>query len=283
MTDPSDSLSLAEHDAAASRPRRDLPQPPPLRLSPRTALFLDFDGTLVDIADHPDEVLISPALPGLLQALSERLEGRLALVSGRSLAALEAMLGPLDVAMAGSHGGEFRPARSGAVEALADPLDHSVVERLSAFARANGDMLVEPKPFSVAVHYRRHPHAKDDLLACAQGIADAAGLKLKHGKQVIELVMPGSDKGSAVAAFMDRAPFAGTAPLFLGDDVTDEDAFGAVGAFAGSGVLVGAMRPTAARWRLEDVPSVHTWLQAGLENGLEGKTQELDDRHGGAA
>lgn len=279
MTDPSDSLSLAEHDAAAAAPQRDLPQPPPLRLSPQTALFLDFDGTLVDIADHPDEVLVSPALPDLLQALSDRLEGRLALISGRSLAALEAMLGPLDVAMAGSHGGEFRPVRQGGVEALADPLEASVVERLGAFAHANGDMLVEPKPFSVAVHYRRHPHARDDLLACAQEIADADGLKLKHGKQVVELVMPGSDKGSAVAAFMSRTPFSGTAPLFLGDDVTDEDAFGAVSQFAGTGVLVGPMRHTAARWRLEGVPSVHAWLEAGLENTF----QKTDDRHGGAA
>lgn len=262
MTDPRERLSLAEHAAA---PQRDLPQPPPLRLQPQTTLFLDFDGTLVDIAEHPDAVIVSPALPGILQSLSDRLEGRLALISGRSLAALEAMLGPMEIAMAGSHGGEFRPSRTGAVEALADPLAPRVTETLAGFARANADMLVEPKPFSVAVHYRHHPHARDALLALAQEIADAEGLRLKHGKQVVELVMPGSDKGSAVASFMARTPFAGTAPLFVGDDVTDEDAFAAVGDFAGTGVLVGPLRRTAAHWRLPDVSAVHRWLEGGLD------------------
>ncbi len=90
MTDPSDSLSLAEHGAKP----RDLPQPPALRFTPQTALFLDFDGTLIEIADHPDEVIVPPSLPGLVTRLAERLEGRLAIVSGRSIAALEDKLGP---------------------------------------------------------------------------------------------------------------------------------------------------------------------------------------------
>ncbi|KHK90069.1 trehalose phosphatase [Novosphingobium malaysiense] len=242
----------------------DLPPPPPLRISPQTALFLDFDGTLVDIADHPDEVVVARSLPGLIEALSRRLEGKLALVSGRSLEALEAMLGPIDVAMAGSHGGEFRPAGGGEVHPLADPLPGAVVETLSRFAEANGGLLVEPKPFSVAVHYRRHPDAKAGLLACAGQVAEERGLKMKHGKQVVELVMPGSDKGSAVSRFMDLAEFAGTSPLFVGDDVTDEDAFRAVSDFGGTGVLVGPMRKTAASWRLPDVVAVHDWLSRAL-------------------
>lgn len=270
MTDPSDSLSLAEHgarkpDSARALPSADLPAPPPLRLTAGTALFLDFDGTLVDIADRPDEVEVAGALPGLLQALSQRLEGRLALVSGRSLAALETLLGPLPLAMAGSHGGEFRPAAEREVSPLADPLPGAVVSALARFAEAHGGLLVEPKPFSVAVHYRRHPQVLEALLTCAEGIASQAGLTLKHGKQVVELTMPGSDKGSAVVRFMELAAFAGTAPLFVGDDVTDEDAFHAVGAYGGSGVLVGEPRPTAAHWRLSGVAAVHHWLTAALQ------------------
>ncbi|MCT2398060.1 trehalose-phosphatase [Novosphingobium mangrovi (ex Huang et al. 2023)] len=261
MTDPSDSLSLAEQGAKA----RDLPQPPPLRISPQTALFLDFDGTLVDIADHPDSVEVAHSLPPLIEALSRQLEGRLALVSGRSLAALDALLGPLDVAMAGSHGGEFRPTIGGEVHPLADPIPADVVDELSRFADANGGLLVEPKPFSVAVHYRHHPHARDGLLACAQDIAARHDLGIKHGKQVVELVMPGSDKGSAVSRFMELGDFTGTAPLFVGDDVTDEDAFRAVGQFGGNGVLVGPLRQTAARWRLESVAAVHEWLASALD------------------
>lgn len=248
----------------------DLPPPPPLRLLPQTTLFLDFDGTLVEIADHPDAVVIAPDLPGLIEALAQRLEGRLALVSGRSLDALRTMLGPVDVPMAGSHGGEFRPSAKAEVQPLAQPLPPAAIERMSRFAQDNGGLLVEPKPYSVAVHYRRHPQALEGLIATANEIGAALGLKVKHGKQVIELVMPGSDKGSAVSKFMEMAPFAGTEALFLGDDVTDEDAFTALSRFGGSGVLVGPMRDTAARWRLDGVPAVHEWLRAALNpTGME--------------
>ena len=276
MTDPSDSLSLAEHGAAHMRdlPSADLPAPPPLRLDRGTALFLDFDGTLVEIADRPDEVEVARVLPALVEALSDRLEGRMALVSGRSLAALEELLGPVQVAMAGSHGGEFRPRAGAEVFPLADPLPGTVVAELSSFARANGDLLVEPKPFSVAVHYRSRPEALEGLLTCAEGIASQAGLGLKHGKQVIELVMPGSDKGSAVARFMELEAFAGASPMFLGDDVTDEDAFHAVEAYGGAGVLVGAVRPTAARWRLTGVAAVHQWLSTALDDALDDREPE---------
>ncbi|MCJ1960804.1 trehalose-phosphatase [Novosphingobium mangrovi (ex Hu et al. 2023)] len=260
MTDPSDSLSLAEQGSGPT----DLPPPSPLRIASQTALFLDFDGTLVEIADHPDEVIVPETLPGVIAALAEALEGRLALVSGRSIAALETLLGPLDVAIAGSHGGEFRPAGTHTVAPLAASLPDRVVTHLSEFARANGNMLVEPKPYSVAVHYRHHPEALEGLLARAEALAHEEDLKLKHGKQVVELVMPGSDKGSALTAFMERPEFAGTQPLFLGDDVTDEDAFRVLEELGGHGVLVGPMRATAAHRRLPDVAAVHDWLAAAL-------------------
>ncbi|WP_370059785.1 trehalose-phosphatase [Novosphingobium sp. P6W] len=242
----------------------DLPLPPPLDPGANIALFLDFDGTLVEIADHPDAVVVSPHLAGVVTALSQHLGGRLAIVTGRSIAALEGLLGPVEVAVAGSHGGEFR-ARAGAeVEPLADPLPAAVVTALESFASANGGLLVEPKPFSVAVHYRRHPEALEGLLACAQALAQERGLAMKHGKQVIELAMPGSDKGTAVTRFMGLPAFAGAAPLFLGDDVTDEDAFRAVRHLGGQGVLVGPMRTTAASLRLPGVAAVHNWLEDGL-------------------
>ncbi|WP_404482413.1 trehalose-phosphatase [Novosphingobium sp. BL-52-GroH] len=244
---------------------RDLPRPAPLGIGAQAALFLDFDGTLVEIADHPDAVVVAPGLAGLVAALSDTLDGRLAIVTGRSIAALEALLGPVEVAVAGSHGGEFRPRAGALVQPLADPLPGEVVAALERFAGAHGDLLVEPKPFSVAVHYRRHPEALEALLACAQDLAGARGLALKHGKQVIELAMPGSDKGTAVTRFMGLPAFAGASPLFLGDDVTDEDAFHAVRHLGGQGVLVGPMRATAASARLPDVAAVHEWLVSGLQ------------------
>lgn len=264
MTDPREAHSLAEHGAIP----RDLPLPPllapPILAPTADALFLDFDGTLVEIADHPDGVVVPPELPGLIARLSQRLDGRFAIVTGRSLDALEGLLGTLEVAVAGSHGGEFRPAGSREVHALAQPLPAEVVTGLCAFAEQH-DLLVEPKPFSIAVHYRRHPDALPALLARASETGEVFGLKMKHGKQVIELSMPGSDKGSAVERFMQTPTFAGARPLFVGDDVTDEDAFAAVNALDGAGILVGPMRQTLARWRLDGVADVHAWLAAALD------------------
>lgn len=261
MTDARESVPPATqgHD-----PIRALPPPPPLFGHARPSLFLDFDGTLVDIAAHPDGVEIAPGLAGLLGRLAVRLEGRLAVVTGRSLAALERLLGPLAIAVAGSHGGEFRPAGSAEVQPIAAPFPDSVTARVQAFATDHGGLLVEPKPYSLAVHYRHHPDARDALLTLGHDLARDSGLGLTHGKQVVELASPGADKGSAIRRFMALPAFAGSLPLFLGDDTTDEHAFAAVLPLGGGGVLVGPQRETAALWRLDDVPAVHAWLKEAL-------------------
>ncbi|WP_260926845.1 trehalose-phosphatase [Novosphingobium sp. 9] len=257
MTHPSETFSRAGSDAAVA----DLPPPPPLTVSSETALFLDFDGTLVEIADHPDLVRVPEDLGARIEALSRRLEGRLAIITGRSIQALEALLGPLDVAIAGSHGGEFRETGTSAVVPLAEPLPARAVEGLRAFSEANGGLIVEAKPFGVAVHTRTHPHLLDQLIELTESLAAELGIKTKRGKQVVELVMPGSDKGSAVDKFMSLPLFAGTKPLFLGDDVTDEDAFKVMERHGGAGVLIGPPRATAAHWRLNSVAAVHDWLR----------------------
>lgn len=260
MTDAHDRVS-----AAAGEPRPPLLPPPPLAdVSRNLALFLDFDGTLVEIADHPDRVLVLPGLAGLVARLAQRLDGRLAIVTGRSLASLEHLLGPLAIAVAGSHGGEFRPAGTTAVQPLAPLLPATALTRLRRFAQDNGGLLVEAKPFSAAAHYRDHPLARDALLAEARRIADDEGLGLTHGKMVVELTTPGADKGTALTRFMQQVPFTGASPLFIGDDTTDEHAFAAARTLGGSGILVGPERETAARWRLDGVTAVHQWLKEAL-------------------
>lgn len=250
LTEPADLSQLEE-----------LPFPPSLRERGDWSLFLDFDGTLVEIAERPQDVILAPGLTHALEALSERLDGRLAIVSGRSIAVLDEFLHRVPVAMAGSHGGEFRPAGSSEIEALAEPLPKPLCEALSAFARDNGGLVFEAKPCSAAVHYRDRPQTGAALFAYAQQLGVEYGAHVKHGKMVVELTMPGSDKGNAVTRFMSQAPFAGTRPLFLGDDVTDEDAFAAVRHFDGGGILVGPMRQTQALWRLDGVAAVHDWLE----------------------
>lgn len=252
------------HQTIADDRIRALAPPPPLRLTAATALFLDFDGTLVEIADRPDAVAVPDGLPALLAALGDSLGGRFAVISGRSIASLREMLGPVDVPLAGSHGGEIMPSIAAGVTNAAPPLPAGLQEELARFAKANGGLLVEPKPSSIAVHYRERPEVLEALLVLAEGIASARGMQVKHGRQVIELVVAGSDKGTAVEAFMAMPAFAGATPLFVGDDTTDEDAFRVVSRLGGGGVLAGPLRPTAAHWHLESVSAVYAWLAAAL-------------------
>jgi trehalose 6-phosphate phosphatase len=234
---------------------------PPPALASDVSLFLDFDGTLVEIAGRPQDVVVASGLPRALAALSRRLDGRLAVVSGRSIEVLDAFLGEIPIAMAGSHGGEFRPAGTFRIEALADPLPPPLCEALATYARDNGGLVFEAKPCSAAIHYRDRPAIAAALFTYAASLGSEYGVHVKRGKMVVELSMPGSDKGNAVSRFMAQPPFAGSRPLFVGDDVTDEDAFAAVRHFDGGGILVGPMRSTKALWRLDDVAAVHRWLE----------------------
>lgn len=238
-------------------------QPPPLDLLRGASLFLDFDGTLVDIAPHPDDVAVDGRLHAMVSTLANRLDGRVAIVSGRSIAQLDALFGGLTVATAGSHGAEWRA--SGAMPAPVDrpeALDR-VLSAMHAFAEANPGIVVEAKSFGAGLHYRGAPGAEQAAHDLAARLAADGDLSLQRGKMVFEVRVPG-DKGAAIARFLDDAPFAGGRPVFLGDDLTDEPGFAAVAAAGGAGILVGEARDTAARYRLPDVAAVLNWLeQAG--------------------
>ncbi|HMC91944.1 MAG TPA: trehalose-phosphatase, partial [Allosphingosinicella sp.] len=123
------------------------------------------------------------------------------------------------------------------------------------------------KPASVALHYRLAPHREEEAVALAQSLAARTGLVVQRGKMVVELRPCGADKGDALRALMAEPPFAGARPVFVGDDVTDEDGFRAATALGGLGIIVGPPRETAAHYRLPDVEAVHRWLAAGATNG----------------
>lgn len=233
--------------------------PPPLAEIEKPALFLDFDGTLVGIAEKPDAIHVPKDLAGRLGSLGLRLNGRLALVSGRAVDDLRRHLGTMTFARAGSHG----VARYGADGALLGdepaPIPSGVNDALRAFAAREG-VLFEAKPHGGALHFRLRPESMDAVNRFAEELALAHGLSVKIGKQVVEVVHRGADKGGAVRAFMDDTEFAGATPVFIGDDVTDEDGFTAVSDLGGFGIIVGDRRPTAARYRLASVADVHHWL-----------------------
>jgi trehalose 6-phosphate phosphatase len=239
-----------------------LPPPPSLAELGRerpVALFLDFDGTLIEIAATPDTIVVPETLAARLKALARRLEGRLALVSGRAIASLERHCGPLEVALAGSHGLSRLSARRERLGTEPRPLPEAVFEALAEFADGEGFHL-ERKAYGAALHYRADPSLAERAEAFAGSLAVKHGLMVKRGKYVVELVPPGADKGGAVRAFMGEPPFAGACPVFVGDDVTDEDGFEAARELGGFGILVGRRAPTAARYALADPAAVVEWL-----------------------
>ncbi|MEG3163095.1 trehalose-phosphatase [Sphingomonas sp. PB2P19] len=230
-----------------------------------TSLFFDFDGTLVELAATPEGVVVEAQLLAQLDALAGMLPGRVAIVSGRSIAQLDAMLGDHAqlFAVAGSHGAERRTPEDGHVipEAPA-ALDRAAAE-LAEFAAAR-DLVFEPKSLGAALHYRQHPEHEHDAVRLGEDVAARHALTLQRGKMMVEVRGPG-DKGAALTTLMTAAAMAGTKPLFFGDDVTDEDGFEAAAALGGAGVLIGAARPTAATYRLGDVGALRAWIAAILE------------------
>jgi len=239
--------------------------------APDCALFLDFDGTLVDIAPTPDAVVVTPQLLAALSALQARLDGRLALVSGRPIAELDKLLAPLVLPAAGVHGMERRMA-GGPLQRLPAP-DFSLVRAQAlALAGQHPGLWVEEKHGALALHYRQAPELHD---ICVQTMAAAVGaspgLLLMEGKMIVEVKAGGVSKGTAIRDFLGQAPFARYRALFIGDDTTDEAGFDYVQSVGGVGVKVGP-GPSIARHRIASAQR----LRAALARAAGISTIEKD-------
>jgi trehalose 6-phosphate phosphatase len=238
-----------------------LPSPPPDLLD-GAALFLDFDGTLVELAETPESIRVASDLKALIHRLLRRLDGRVAIVSGRSLADLERHLPLAGIAFSGSHGLELRLS-DGTCLPLSVPIGlDDVHERVRRFAEGRQGLLVEEKPAGIALHYRLAPTESGAADSFMASLAAERGWSVQRGNMVVELRPAGATKGDALRAFMTEPGFVGARPVFVGDDLTDEHAFDAAASLGGAGVLVGPLRDTAAAYRLESVGSVADWLGA---------------------
>jgi trehalose 6-phosphate phosphatase len=228
------------------------------------ALFLDVDGTLLEIAARPQAVSVPDDLRARLRALYLASGGAVALVSGRAITALDALFAPLALPSAGLHGFERRGA-SGDYRRRPPPSAAALAAARAAMTQLAGEhpgLLVEDKQFALALHYRDAPRAEEAAVSAMRELAARLGteLELQRGKMVLELRPVGASKADAVAAFLGEAPFAGRRPIFIGDDLTDEPAFEFVNRSEGLSVVVGAARPSAARAQLPDVTAVRDWL-----------------------
>lgn len=244
-------------------PQIKLPPPPPLAdlaAQHDLALFLDFDGTLVAIASGPDAIEVAAGLSASLEGLSRRFAGRLALVSGRSLEDLCRHLGAPAIFRAGSHGAALCRPDGTMLGKAPKAIPAAVMRSLEEFAVREG-LHFEPKTHGAAIHYRARPDLAGQAEAFAEQQANAHGLEVKNGKAVVELVWPGGGKEGAVRLFMVDPVFAGAMPIFIGDDVTDEDGFIAATELGGFGIAVGERISNNARYHLETVQDVHKWLK----------------------
>jgi trehalose 6-phosphate phosphatase len=232
-------------------------------LYPSCALFLDFDGTMVDLAPRPHEVQVPEPLIPMLQDVSDYLQGAVAVISGRPIEQIDAFLHPLELPVAGVHGAERRSG-DGVLHLLTtqplDPVEHAARE----LAAQNPGLLVENKRGSIALHYRQRPELEELCLRTMQhAVEQSPGITLMRGKMVAEAKPGGASKGRAIEAYLAEPPFAGRTPVFIGDDITDEVGFSTVQRLGGMGIKVG--EGTTCAWRrLEDPTALRRELEAAI-------------------
>lgn len=264
-------MTSQDYDSVARRPEARRARGPASDPH-RDALLLDVDGTLVDIAPSPDAVEVPAALIALLSGLQKSYAGAVALVSGRTLANLDRLFRPWTFAAVGSHGAELRPwARAGMSVVTASPLPADVRHALADLAQDDPGLQIEDKSYTIALHYRRAPEQEAELRARILSVLQRLGrrdLQILRGKAVFEVKPRCFNKGIAVLALMNSSPFRGRRPIFLGDDVTDEDVFAVLPEFDGIGVSVGRRVPTVD-WEFETPHQVRAWLRELAGAGTE--------------
>ena len=241
----------------------------PNRANPRLddgawALFLDIDGTLLEHADHPDNVWVDDGLRNLIIDLDKRLDGALAMVSGRSIAQIDHLFSPLKLRAAGLYGLEHRLEPNGEIEPAGEPEDIAAFAiELEAQFRNETGVYVERKGPVLAIHTRAAPHALAAVSKAAELALPrlAAGYRIVSGNAGIELLPLEAIKSAAIRRFMALEPFAGRQPIFIGDDVSDESGFELVNATGGISIRVRPSSATAARHVLADVAATKAWLR----------------------
>jgi trehalose 6-phosphate phosphatase len=236
-----------------------LPEPPPFEAR-SAALFLDLDGTIAGVADTPSEVQPDARRTRLIRRLAASLDGRLAILSERTLEDVDRILEGAVERVAAVHG---LVRREGGVEHRA-PGDRVGLDRarrsLARLPLVYDGVLIEDKALSLAVHYRRAMRWEAPVRAHVGEVSRQTGLELHQGSCVMEITSAGPTKADALRAFMRAGRLRGARPIMVGGDVTDEGAFRAAAALGGYGVLVGAPRPTSAHYRLSGVDAVLDWL-----------------------
>jgi len=230
------------------------------------AYFFDIDGTLVDLEDDPGGVRLDRELRSLIEALHSASGGAVALISGRDIPDIDALMEGVMLPTAGQHGTERRDA--------AGRITHHAVrtaqldwahDQIAVAATKHPGLVLQHKGLTLALHYRRAPQLGGYAHRLVRSLLPRLGKEycIQRGKRIVEVKPAGKDKGAAVLEFMAEAPFRGRTAVFLGDDLTDECGFATVNRLKGHSIKVGPGR-TVARFRLRNVAAVRTWLEQAV-------------------
>jgi trehalose 6-phosphate phosphatase len=234
--------------------------PPPPALD--WCLFLDVDGTLVELTDTPSQTEADTEIVSLLREVAERLGGAVALVSGRRIDTLDELFAPLKLPAAGLHGVERRKA-DGTIQGASfvdSQLDRARAA-VAALVDSHPGTLFEDKDRTIAVHFRMAPQYEQSVRESVAAIAKSLGSNyhIQAGKMMFEIKPRGFSKATAIQAFMKEPPFNGRHPVFIGDDLTDQDGFAMVEAHGG--IPIGVGDRVQAQFYLPDVGAVRMWLR----------------------
>ena len=237
----------------------------------RVWLFLDYDGTVAEFAPTPDRVIPDPAVIELVTRLAQMETMRVAVISGRPLSQIQALLPVPRILLAGTYGVELQWPDGERLERIAldqvRPTLDQIKPRWTRLIAGRQGYYLEDKGWSLALHARLADEAEaHDLLARAR--QQAAGqlkpdrFRLLDGRRFLEVAPQGIDKGVTVNYVLDRLVWPGALPVYLGDDDKDEAAFAAIKARQGWALMVAAQpRPTQADCRLNSPASVRQWLR----------------------
>jgi trehalose 6-phosphate phosphatase len=269
---PAKTIAKTEADDAPLHPERHgqpsaqtLRHPPDALSRPgTTAIFLDIDGTLLDIAPTPLEVMVSDELRATLAALFATFGGAVAFVSGRPIAEMDRLFHPLRLPAVGGHGAEIRFSPDSNVKrSKIATLDDDLRADFARIGRIGDGIIVEDKGYSLAIHYRLAPQLGGEIMKAVTGVCKnerCDSLEVLPGKLVVEIKPGGYDKGTGLREMMSVPPFTGRAPVFIGDDVTDNAAFAVLPDFGGSGFSVGGVVPGTI-FNFDGPQDVRRWLR----------------------
>ena len=224
-------------------------------------MFLDIDGTLIEMAPTPDAVVVSPELPGILTGLAETLGGAVALSTGRQVVDADRLLAPLQLTTCGVHGTEARTVPGGEILMLVPPVPSELVDAVIAMVREVPGILIEQKALGLAVHYRHNPDARPLLLRELAGVLRKfTDYTLYPGRRVLEIIPKGYSKGTALTWVMRLGPFKGRRPIMIGDDAGDQPGFSAAEKHGGFGLKVAGEHFSLEEADFPDTTQVRSWL-----------------------